>query len=509
MMAWRMGERILAGRYRLLRQIGRGGMGRVYAAHDSVMQREVAVKILREDASYDPDARARFEREARAPQRIQHPGLTEIYDAMTDVDGRMVLVMELLEGQSFAELMDGDMSLEGMLALLRAALDPLAAAHAAGYVHRDMKPANLFLAAGPKGLRVKLLDFGVARELGDGAVTATGVIVGSTNYIAPEQVHSARNAPAAADVFSFGAMIYEAVSGTLPFADKSPLKTLTNLAAGSYTPLDERVPSADPGLVALVHRCLSLEPGDRPKDAAALIPLLSPFASTTLPSLPPTRRKERKELPRQQSSGPAPGATPQAAPQANDGLRARGVMMIGMARLLNHALRQGKMLAIDPKDREWLGKRLILSGWYPFERFEWLATMLHRHLSDGSDDAAIEMGREAARLNVGDGVHHSFVYDNNVRRTLRAIRNMWTRYVDFGKAEVAFIDPTHAKIEITGYEFAPRVHELMLIGWCEVLVELAGGTVTKSSLERAPSMGDPIWELRLRYEPAPGEVTPG
>lgn len=502
MMRQVMGEGIVAGRYRLLRQIGRGGMGRVYAAHDSVMQREVAVKILREEASYDPDARARFEREARAPQRIRHPGLTEIYDAFTDVDGRMVLVMELLEGQSFQELMDHDMPLEGMLALLRAALDPLAAAHAAGYVHRDMKPANLFLADGAKGLRVKLLDFGVARELGDGAMTATGVIVGSTNYIAPEQVHSARNAPAAADVFSVGAMIYEAVSGTLPFADDSPLKTLSNLAAGEYTPLDERVPNANPALVALVHRCLSLEPEDRPKDAAALIPLLDPFAPSTLPSLPPAH-KGPKELPRTQSSVPVPGATPQAA----DGPRARGVMMIGMAQLLKQALQQGRKLPLDATDREWLAKRLILSGWYPFERFEWLATMVHRQLRDGSDEAAIGMGREAARLNVGSGVHHSFVYEGSVRRTLRAVRNMWGRYVDFGKAEVVFVDPTHAKIEITGYEFAPRIHELMLIGWCEVLVELAGGEVRESELTRAPSKGDPVWELHLRYEPAPGEVT--
>lgn len=478
----------------------------MFAGHDSVMQRDIAVKILHEAASSDPDSRARFEREARAPQRIQHPGLTEIYDAFVDEDGRLVLVMELLEGQSFQELMDRDMSLRGMLALLRAALDPLAAAHAAGYVHRDMKPANLFLAGGAKGLRVKLLDFGVARELGDGELTATGVIVGSTNYIAPEQVHSARSAPPAADVFSVGAMIYEAVSGVLPFADKSPLATISNLAAGKYTPLDERVPGADPALVAVVHHCLALEPEDRPRDAAALIPLLSPLAPTRLPRLPPKTPIDATDLSLTPMSGPIPGSTPQAAPQASEGPRARGVMMIGLAQLLNRALQRGHTLPLDARDREWLAQRLILSGWYPFDRFEWLATMVHRHLMDGSDEAAVELGREAARLNVGaDGVHHSFVYEGSVRRTLRAVRNMWGRYVDFGKTDVTFLGPTHARLEVTGYEFAPRVHELILLGWCEVLVELAGGKVVASQIARRPSEGDPALELRIHYEPAPGE----
>ncbi len=500
-----MGERILADRYRLLRQIGRGGMGRVFAAHDEVGDRICAVKIFREEASADPDARARFEREARAPQRIRHPGLTEVYDALPDVDGRMVLVMELLEGQSFEELMDRGVPLAGMLSLIRAALEPLAAAHSAGYVHRDMKPANLFLAEGPDGPRVKLLDFGVARELDSGAVTRSGVIVGSTSYIAPEQVHSARSALPAADVFSIGVMIYEAVSGTLPFADESPLRSLTKLAAGEYTPLDQRSPATPRALVDLVHRCLSLDPQDRPRNARELKALLDPLAGTDLPPLAPRAEREHSVRPPSLGDSPLPGSTPQAAPLATDGPKARGVMMIGMLQAVKNALQSGVELPIDAADREWLAKRLILSGWYSFERFVWLAELVHRHLRDGSDEVAIEMGRIAARQHLGRGVHQSFIYEGKVRRTLRAVRNMWTRYLDFGKAEVTFVEPDHAQLRVTGYEFMPRVHELILVGWCEVVVELAGGTVLGTEVTRAPSRGDAVYELHIRFEPAPGE----
>jgi hypothetical protein len=175
-------------------------------------------------------------------------------------------------------------------------------------------------------------------------------------------------------------------------------------------------------------------------------------------------------------------------------------MLIPMVRSIKSAMRRGVNVPLDATDREWLSQRVLVSGWYPFERFVWLSELVQHHLKDGSDEAAVAMGRYSAEQSLG-GVHASFIYEGDVERTFRSVPNMWTRYLDFGEVET-LVRGDEVTLLIHGYEIIPRVHELMLEGWCQVIVELAGGEVVDSEISRAPSMGDDVYELRLRYRPS-------
>ncbi len=499
-----MAAQKIAGRYEILREIGKGGMGTVFAGRDTLMHRPCAVKVLREEASFHPDAKPRFEREAQAPGRIGHPGLVEVFDAFVDDDGRMILVMELLEGESFKQLQQRGATLQQQLAVLMAALEPLAAAHAAGFVHRDMKPANIFLAIDEDGgAQVKLLDFGVARDLASGQLTQTGVIVGSTHYISPEQAHSARTVESTADVFSMGVMLYEAASGKLPFGDESPLKTLTNLASGKYPPLDSVAPRVPRDLVALVHECLAFQPMGRPRDAAALRDRLAPMVTGTLPSVrapsesTPTADTEASKV--RSRPGISGSGADLLAPmeQAHDAPRARGIMIIAMIKALKKAMEGGLHIDLTDHERAWLDQYVLLSGWYAWKHFDWLIHRVHEHLMGGTDAGARRMGRWTAEQNL-TGIHASFVYPGDVRRTLRSLPNMWSRYFDFGKVTIDHGVDGEVTIRVKDYDFAPPVHEQMLVGWTLGAVTMAGGEVKASEVTEAPSKGDRELVVRMR-----------
>lgn len=500
-----MAAQKIAGRYEILHEIGKGGMGTVFAGHDTVEKRPCAIKVLREEASFHPDAKPRFEREAQAPARIGHPGLVEVYDAFIDDDGRMILVMELLEGESFKQLQQRGASLQQQLAVVMAALEPLAAAHAAGFVHRDMKPANIFLAVDESGgARVKLLDFGVARDLTSGQLTQTGVIVGSTHYISPEQAHSARTVEPTADVFSIGVVLYEAASGKLPFADESPLKTLTNLASGKYPPLDTVAPRAPRDLVALVHECLAFHPVARPRDAAVLRDRLAPLLTGTLPSV---RAPSGDVSPSAEAEGSKvrsrPGVSGSGADllapmeQADAPPRARGIMIIAMVKALKKAMADGLHIELSDQERGWLDQYVLLSGWYAWKHFDWLIHRVHEHLMGGTDAGARNMGRWTAEQNL-TGIHASFVYPGDVRRTLRSLPNMWSRYFDFGEVEIEQGQDGEVTIRVIGYDFVPPVHEQMLVGWTLGAVTMAGGEVKAYETTEAPSKGDRELVVRMR-----------
>ncbi|MYR42634.1 serine/threonine-protein kinase, partial [Streptomyces sp. SID5910] len=249
-------ERVVAGRYRLLSPLGEGGMGTVWRARDEVLHREVAVKEVRAPAGL-PDAEvrrmyARLEREARSAARVAHRGVVTVYDVATD-DGRPWIVMELVRGLSLADLLDA----EGPLDPRRAArigaevLAALRAAHAAGVLHRDVKPANVLL--GNDG-RVVLTDFGIATVEGSSALTMTGEVVGSPEYLAPERALGRTPGPES-DLWSLGVLLYAAVEGASPFRQDTPLSTLRAVVdeelppprrAGALAPVIEGLLRKDP-----------------------------------------------------------------------------------------------------------------------------------------------------------------------------------------------------------------------------------------------------------------------
>ncbi len=290
-------DRILGRRYRLLDELAHGGMATVWTAEDTLLARRVAVKVLHPQLCADPSLRARFRNEAISSASIEDPGIVAVYDTGED-DGAVYIVMELVDGEDLRHLLDEQGPLPPSRAAhiaerVAAALDH---AHRSGIVHRDIKPANVLVAADG---RIKLSDFGIAKADRDGGdLTATGAVLGTARYLAPEQVRGAP-ADARADVYATGLLLYEMLTGRSPFGGDTDLQTAVARLHAAPAPLPSTVPSA---LQVVVDRCLALDPADRYPSAAALADALARFrdgdptspheVTATLPAPPPRAAPE-------------------------------------------------------------------------------------------------------------------------------------------------------------------------------------------------------------------------
>ncbi len=278
------------GPYEVLAPLGAGGMGEVYRAKDTKLGRDVAVKVLPEEFFEDTDRVARFEREARSLAALNHPGIAAIY-SFEEVPGssssasRHLLVMELVEGEDLAQkLLSGPLPFEELSSLACQIADALRAAHEKGIVHRDLKPANVKVTGDG---RVKLLDFGLAKVVANDPASAdtrvatatasptlAGAVLGTPAYMSPEQARG-EAVDARTDVWAFGCLMYEAVSGRSPFFRPSTAETLGALF-GAAPPFDERRWAGAPAaLRALVARCLEKEPARRPASGRELAAALA------------------------------------------------------------------------------------------------------------------------------------------------------------------------------------------------------------------------------------------
>ena len=208
----------IAGRYLIEEVIGEGGMATVYRARHRLVDRPCAVKIMNHSFTGNDVIRERFRREAKAAQKLAHPNIIEIFDQGDTDDGSMYLVMELLEGETLADVLDrGRVPLEDALPILIQIARALARAHDLEVIHRDLKPENIFLANYPDGsTRVVLLDFGIARSNQDTRLTGSGEVFGTPQYMAPERITSIDAGPAA-DLYAVGVIMFEMLTGRLPF----------------------------------------------------------------------------------------------------------------------------------------------------------------------------------------------------------------------------------------------------------------------------------------------------
>ncbi|MCC6872895.1 MAG: protein kinase [Sandaracinaceae bacterium] len=262
-------------RYRIEQLIGESGMNVVYEATNTKLHKRVALKVLSESAP--PEVAERFQREAIAASRVKHPGIVVIYDADVD-DGRPWIAMELLEGESLRERMaKGPVERDDALAIAEEALEALAVVHDAEIVHRDLKPDNLFLERLPSGgRRVKILDFGIAKiasaQLGN--ATATHSAMGTPHYLAPEQATSAKHAGPPADVYGIGVVLYELLSGQLPYTAATFGELVKQMFTDGPRKLSGVAPHVDAPLAALIDRALSVKPEDRPAGAREMLSLL-------------------------------------------------------------------------------------------------------------------------------------------------------------------------------------------------------------------------------------------
>jgi len=269
-MTLRPGSRL--GPYEIVSLLGAGGMGEVYRARDTRLDRAVAVKVLPEGFAADGPARERFDREARAIASLNHPHICTLHDVGRD-GATDYLVMELLEGGTLAErLTKGPLPLAAALTIAREIADALDKAHRHGIVHRDLKPGNVVLTKSG----AKLLDFGLAKgtrtvvagNVSEAAtapaapMTAEGTIVGTLNYMAPEQIEG-READARSDLWAFGCVLYEMLAGARPFDGKTSVSVMAAILEREPEPLRARQPATPAGVEHVIARCLTKDPDER------------------------------------------------------------------------------------------------------------------------------------------------------------------------------------------------------------------------------------------------------
>jgi eukaryotic-like serine/threonine-protein kinase len=260
-------ETLAGGRYRMESLLGAGGMAAVYRAHDSELDRPVAIKLLAEHLATDPNFRERFVREARMAARLAHPNIVHVYDAGED-DGRPFIVMEYVEGRTLAdELRErGKLPPAQAVDLALQVCGGLEHAHAASLVHRDVKPGNLLLRADGT---VKIADFGIARAAESTKLTQIGSVLGTAAYLSPEQA-AGEPVTAAADIYSLGCVLYEALTGQTPYTFESVPDLVMKHRDEPIRPLRELEPNVPEGLEAAVMHCLARNPEYRPGSAAEL-----------------------------------------------------------------------------------------------------------------------------------------------------------------------------------------------------------------------------------------------
>ena len=285
-----MSEQVVAGRYRLVRRLGTGGMSEVWLAEDVELERQVALKLLGAEA----DA-ARFEREARAAAALAHPNVNQLFD-YGEWQGRPYMVLECLSGGTLEDRLRGGQALpDDETARIAAELAAgLAHAHDRGLVHRDLKPANVLF---DEDGRAKIADFGIARMRGAGTLTEAGTLLGTAAYISPEQAAGAP-ATAASDVYSYGVILFRMLTGRLPFESEVPLELVAQHRDKPPPPVASIRPDAPSDLARLADASLAKDPAARPRDGRALtaalagIPKTAAEAATVVlpPTAPPTTR---------------------------------------------------------------------------------------------------------------------------------------------------------------------------------------------------------------------------
>ncbi len=263
----------IAGRYRIHAKIADGGMGVVYRAEHVLSKKKLAIKVLYPHLTHGSTAVERFRREVSAAAEIDHPGIVQVFDAGVDTDGTFYMAMELLDGEPLSALMRREWpGTRRTLEMILELCEPLSRAHEKAFIHRDLKPENVFLAKDPETgvVRLKLLDFGLARDVGKTGATQSGVTFGTPEYMAPEQSLSAKNASMPADVWSTGVMLYELLSGFHPFNGDSPNAIMVAAIKEPHVPLAERAPHVPPAIVRVVERCLEKSPTERIPTAGVL-----------------------------------------------------------------------------------------------------------------------------------------------------------------------------------------------------------------------------------------------
>src|SRR5262245_53683032 len=278
---WPLAPGTLLVKYLSVRFLGEGGMGAVYEGRHIDIGKRVAIKTISPALAAIPEARARFLLEAQLTSRVRHPHTVDVTDVGMEA-GQVFLVMEYLEGEDLAKHLRrrGPLPVEDVVDIALPILAAVSAAHEEGIVHRDLKPQNIFLAEMRDGsIHTKVLDFGISKRPASSAITSSGMILGSPSYFAPEQVSDQKAISPASDQYALGVILYECVTGLLPFAGSNLAAIFQAIASGSYQPAHVARPDLPEGFERVIARAMSLTPGDRYRSVKEMGRALLEFAA--------------------------------------------------------------------------------------------------------------------------------------------------------------------------------------------------------------------------------------
>jgi eukaryotic-like serine/threonine-protein kinase len=287
---------LVDGKYRIVREIGRGGMGAVYEGENVRIARRVAIKVLHSEIAQERKLVDRFAREAQAVARIGSKHVADVLDVGELASGDPYMVMEYLVGETLQERLDRVPALapRAVIDIALQLLDGLGAMHRAGIIHRDLKPGNIFLTRTETGDFVKILDFGICKFGGahDAQWTTAGsTVLGTPGYLSPEQLTTGESG-ILADLFAVGVMLYRCIAGRLPYDAVTKTALLLQIRDGRRIPIVDVVPGLDRDLAAIVMKSIALAPGDRYQDAGALSQALRDWAERGHPRGAPAARHE-------------------------------------------------------------------------------------------------------------------------------------------------------------------------------------------------------------------------
>ncbi|MCC6662211.1 MAG: serine/threonine protein kinase [Polyangiaceae bacterium] len=519
--------RIVANKYRLLERIGVGGMSEVYRAEQISTGRVVAVKLLLPHKLEDPAFIARLFQEAHSGLRMNHPGIVQVHEAGQSELGPY-LVMDFLLGESAARrLFDhGRFPVPAALSTLLPVLHALQLAHDTGVVHRDIKPGNIFYSVeGPRDVRVKLLDFGVAKVLwpsGAAARTSTGVVMGTPDYLSPEQANGELSIDGRSDVFGAGVVLYELLTGSRPFHAPTAVATAYKVAHQRAPSLKERGGPDDPTLQAIVDRALAKHITERyqsARDLAADLERLVPSTEDRERALLDLVRPEQHLGKQRDATGERPipttasptvpsrpsfpaGWTPPGgavravtSPAANEGRQVRGLAL----RSIDHYVRQtfgddarGRVLAQLPselrRELEYGSMQAIVL--YDVELLNRYAAAVTREAAMGNMGWARTAGAHAVGGELG-AVLKSALRPGEVTVLLRRIHPALSRLYSFGSWSLEEGHPV-STLRVSDVEPLATAARLWLVGVIEGALAAAGArarsTIARGDIAYAPQL---------------------
>ncbi|HEU5074639.1 MAG TPA: protein kinase [Polyangiaceae bacterium] len=278
---------LVDGKYRIIRLLGEGGMGAVYEGENTRIHRRVAIKVLHAGVAANGDAVARFEREAQAAGRIGSEHIVEVLDLGQLADGERYMVMEFMDGESLSSRIhqSGRLTAAQVYPIALQMLEGLGAAHSAGIIHRDLKPDNVYLVRNKKGQTdfVKLLDFGISKFNamgGEFSMTRTGAVMGTPYYMAPEQAKGAKDIDTRVDIYAAGVILYEAVSGQVPFNADTFNELIFKIVLESPPPVEQVAPGLDPGFAAIISKAMARDLNERFASCAEFLAALNAWAQS-------------------------------------------------------------------------------------------------------------------------------------------------------------------------------------------------------------------------------------